>query len=501
MKKLLTVLVFGTGMIMHLSAYAQEDRNAVLMKKLFSKLEEVFSVTGNSPSPEQNFLVLANPGYFVQKDINLSTDKGKMQFSQMLNTVPRVNWIYKESSLTVPTVYNTILRNKELPIVELLPDQKKRLAAAQMLIWKSGKPELGETIQYKTYKAKKLAYVIAFDAIVVARAQAEATGRSISLKLLNDLNNTRSELDAVKGPVLQALETMAELGALDPKTWWQEKREQYDAFQGTYNGIKFPLMMTYPDYSSWMGDNGWQSYVLTEGDLEKQQTSSHVDYGGGVGASWGLWRVGAGGNYSEDKGYSKTDAKNFTLKFEVMRVSIPRDTWMDPLIFRNRAWKWPLTSGMSKNPISTGGDNPKGDMPLLVTGLLLARKVNISADWSVEELTTFASHLSASTSFGWGPFSIKGHYNKDQASSFSIGKNAGTSFSNEDVQIIGYFCDVLPQCPFPDPALTWSTPLQLRDYPFFNMAIVKADNKRLSSFIKPVVTTTKPTNVKYNTTR
>lgn len=492
MKKFFFSLVALIATLGSNPAEAQEDRNVVIMRKLYSKIEGLYTLGENTPRPEQNFLVLANPGYFVQKDLDLVRRPADRRiFSSFVNTVPLVSWIYKESPRTVSGIYESILNGKETPLVELKQEQRKALADAKAKIWINGNHASGETKGYKEYKDLKDKWGKAYDELTTAKEKAYTQGTGVPRTIINEEVKARNEYELVKHDIDKAFETIRELGALDPKTWWLEKSNIFQASKETSGVNSFLPSVTVPSYSAWIGNQGWESRTITESEVLTHQTSSHVDYGGGVSAGWGLLRAGGNASYSQNNSYSNTDAKNFTLKFETMRVRIERD-WMDFAVFENRAWRWIRTSGMAnRKPISNGVDPLEGDMPLYVTGLLLARNVELTADWTQAELTTFDSHLSTSASVGWGPFSLKGHYNKDDASSTSLARKNGNTIINPDVQIIGYYCYTMPACPFPDPSLKWSTPLALRDIASYNPALlIKEANKMKSivNFINPPTT-------------
>ena len=183
-----------------------------------------------------------------------------------------------------------------------------------------------------------------------------------------------------------------------------------------------------------------------------------------MGASWGLWRASAGYSYTTNQGYAHTEARDFSLQLEVMRVVINRP-WLDPLAFRTRNYKF------SNYLISDGarideGQNPSATvvMPIYPTAALVARRVKITANFSSSDSSYFDKIVDGSTSVGWGPFSFSGRYHQEEHSRFATGQAASNTIEQPGAQVVGFFCDVLPRCPDPDPSLVYPTRLSISDY-------------------------------------
>ena len=94
-------------------------------------------------------------------------------------------------------------------------------------------------------------------------------------------------------------------------------------------------------------------------------------------------------------------------------------------------------------------------MPLLPVGLLLAKNVRVSGDFSETERTWMRSQVSGGASFGWGPFSIGGRYSKRTERDYVAGTVTDTGFISPHMQVIGWFCLPLGKSPDPDLGMTW----------------------------------------------
>ena len=183
---------------------------------------------------------------------------------------------------------------------------------------------------------------------------------------------------------------------------------------------------------------------FTSAYLNKTESSVAQKYSAELSASWGLWHGSAkasGGNKEENK---HMDAQNFTLEAELITVSIMRP-WFNPLLFTMNQW---FVEGYEKNQISNAdAANLKGIMPLVPVGLVIARDVKISADFSEEDKKTISSQLDTEASFGWGPFGIKGGYSRETSSSEMKTKFDGATLQLPGLQVIAWISSITPASP------------------------------------------------------
>ncbi len=127
--------------------------------------------------------------------------------------------------------------------------------------------------------------------------------------------------------------------------------------------------------------------------------------------------------------------ENVTVSFEHCIVGLSRP-WLSDTLFMLRNWFIP---GYARGEISKGtGPGDSGLMPILTTGFVAVRNLNISAQWSAQDIDA----IQRSASFG--PFSLVGR---------TFDTATGT-LACKGIQIIGWFCATLPVLPpVADPAL------------------------------------------------
>jgi hypothetical protein len=426
--------------------FANPPTEADLVKKLYSKIEDSFSLGALGPYPHHSFLVLCNPGIFIDPNLDLRKKVDRARLSNVLNSVPEGSFafVYQDTGVQVQSVYDQIINNHLTAIYQLTDDQRKQLKAAQNVLNDSAK--MDDYYKYQGF------YAAAADRLANARANEQNGGSPVDPQLIVQANKAKHEWE-IKGRMYQvqkSQEIYDQLLGGDPAVWWSNVRQKYD-------NDPDKLVDVYPTYADWMSGAGWDGRTMNSQDWENQSESSSTDVGGGFSASWGLWRGSLNANYHEDKGFEHSQAQGVDLKFEVMRANIIRN-WLEPLVFRSRNWIW----NNPQTDVSSGGDasngmTPSGLMPFYPTGVLLARNVELTATFSQSDRQWMNKIVDGSTSVGWGPISFSGHYHHEEHSMSSSGSVVGATIKTKpgDVQVLGFFCDVLPHCPDKNPDLKW----------------------------------------------
>ncbi|HEV7774769.1 MAG TPA: hypothetical protein VGO48_15920 [Conexibacter sp.] len=432
-----------------------DEGNVTLFKQLYSKLAEALSVGTPNAAPGQNYISLCNPGILLDPRLDLARNvNDQATWSGILDNVPEPNWVYTATNTSIASIYEQILEGKELPSIELTRTQQAQLRAAQEVVMND---RFEPTPRYNAYVRYEAEYQTALTAYATAQVDSANTGRPIPPATLNALNRARANWNTFgfRGQIETARATIANLEALNPNPWWEALRNR---FMNAAAGRTFEPSTTYPEYGWFIGEAGWTEFTFTQEDVTRQETSSAVGGGGGVSAGWGLWRVSGSAEYSKETRTSSSDTTGISISMDLMRATIQRP-WIDPLVFRAHTWRWGQGAVLHGDQISNGafvpGEERAGLMPLLPTGVIVARNLVIEGQFSHEDQTIVQEALRTEMSVGWGPFSISGHYNQSRGSAVSHGNVEATGMSNPDPQILGFFCDVLPLCPSPDPSLPW----------------------------------------------
>ena len=436
---------------------AMADPNVDIMKNLYVKIGTTVGVGSNDPQVGGSFLVLANPGILLDPTLDFNSIEGRYTLSKVLDKTLKADWIYKTGNDGTFDVYNNILNYHEAAMVKPTATQRSQyLTACRLIFTDCDQPQPGNYSDgYKTYKDLTTKLATASGAAELYLKTSNAS--SLPADLQSDLQLATTDLDLLGNRVAieAALSTINTFEHIDPNAWWGQLRGRFSKNSLPHSGSQYGNYLLYPSYPVWLDMNrSWSKLALSQSDLTQSTNNSSSSVGGGVSGGWGLWSFGADYSHQENRTYFDLDASGMNVSMELMRVVLDRP-WMDDAVYTSHAWKWLKASPYDKKLISDGGDTsagttPTGIMPFVPTGLLLARRVSLSGNWSHDLKTTFDSNTSSGASIGWGPFSFGGRYNASDASTYTKANAAGNTVQWDAPQIIGFFVEVLPRNPDPD---------------------------------------------------
>ena len=139
-----------------------------------------------------------------------------------------------------------------------------------------------------------------------------------------------------------------------------------------------------------------------------------------------------------------TEGTRIRISYRFARVEIRRP-WLDPSLLSLGGWSMP---GRPKHALSTGtlGDNP-GLFSLLPTSMIVARDVQVSAQWSKEAVDQIQTTLSSGGQVSFGPFALSGASTRPGAARLLKPSFDGLTISMPQLQLIGWLNRVVPACP------------------------------------------------------
>ena len=110
------------------------------------------------------------------------------------------------------------------------------------------------------------------------------------------------------------------------------------------------------------------------------------------------------------------NADTFALSAKIAVVQINRP-WLNDLIFRMKGWS---LLGQASGSVSNGAlkDNATNMLPLIPTAFIVARDIQITADWTTEDKSHVEDSISTKASVGWGPFAVNGSYAHGSSSDY-----------------------------------------------------------------------------------
>jgi hypothetical protein len=158
----------------------------------------------------------------------------------------------------------------------------------------------------------------------------------------------------------------------------------------------------------------------------------------------GLWLQRAGESAAWVRRPLPTDGPRIQISYRFARVELRRP-WFDPLLLSLGGWSMP---GRPRHALSTGTiqDNP-GLFSLLPSSMIVARDVQISAQWTTEAAQQIDKTLSGGGSVGFGPFALAGGSTRPWAIKQLKPRFDGLTISMPQLQLIGWLNKVVPACP------------------------------------------------------
>lgn len=405
-----------------ITALAATEPEAALLDRLYTKFATAF-VGKQSLAPGSEVFLLSNPGLPITPELI----KNKYATATILDQIPLATRLYAPSGSRFSTTYETLLRFAQPSGFQNMADRFAALKAKRTLFdrLKPGKP----TPMYAGYLKQRWQYLTAMDARAIAATEFQTTGKPIA-----------PGLDQAVAVALEALKTkgaMAEVEAAlaimnkfyndNTKVWFETLSEELllAPIRDEHPEPWYPVL-TDPPQEDWLDSEGWSSFTFAQS--EKPLPSLPAPQG----------REGKPGLAAAN--LTPAFLGTLSLAVETKRVKVTR-TWLSPAIFKNRNWR--LAPGSGFKTLATGHleDKDAGLMPLLVTGVLLGRKLVLRGAWKEGADPSSAGKLSA-----LGPFSLA-----TPAAAPAISHMGGElTITASSPQIIGYFCEILPKSPDPD---------------------------------------------------
>ncbi|MDE6538182.1 MAG: hypothetical protein K2M13_09150 [Muribaculaceae bacterium] len=361
------------------------------------------------------------------------------EFSRMVNVVPALSTEWFPGNDSLSDTYRFIV-NSANSATE--PDPKAVAAyekAYEYLhpLTTIKNPFTGEETTERTDSAEYLAYEDNMDAYVTAittyrasyniyldtvaagteeeKKKADRDWQVTAPRLENEIKKTFRQLQAGNGKfvemALDILATTVNDGVRMALKCAQEAAADSCAMSSSL-GFPSKWYMAYPVPGNWAHEDakGFSEIEISGKDttIRNKETSNTFSVDGTV--NYGLWRVkaDASGEFKHSK--SEFDMNSVKIKAKVAKVQIMRPWFMES-IFRLSNWTTDIAPGSGK--ISNGkidDANKNNYLPLYPVAFIVAKDIEVEANFSHEDQEKISEAAKAGTSVGWGPFSIGGSY-------------------------------------------------------------------------------------------
>ena len=395
--KRIAMVLFAAGAIL------RADPEAELVEKLYAKLAASFS-SGQALGKGGDYLLLANPGLPISKEDCADA----YAISMVADQIPQPARNYQPSGKTFSGTYGQILDSSECSNFQNMADRDKARQARRAIYDKNrpGQP----TLKYKAYLDKQAAWAVAQDALTLAQTEHLATGKAVPAGLEAAVKTALNDWEA-KGNKKEIEDTLASLDTYYSSNVKALFTNLYNEFNGSrcsdgHPTEWYPVTAT-PPPQDWFADRDWQPFTLTQAEASLAKGTAALPLGA----------RNPDGNLSG----------SVSIALETKRVGLARP-WLDRGIFRGRGWRMQATAGFQVVSSGQPGDPDPGEMPLMVTGVLLSRRLALTGKWHVGGRAL-------------GPFALSGT---------PVTRNGQMAMNVDGPQIIGFFCTTVPKSPDPD---------------------------------------------------
>ena len=409
-----------------LGVLAQGSPGTLVTEQIYAKLATAFSAP-TSLGSGTSLLLLAQPGIAI----SAQQLQDPAELSRLMDRIPLPTGNYSPSSSTYSSVYSSILRTSQ-GSRNANQNELSRIHELKLVFRDRRHPWLPSG-QYAAYLKYKTNHAKAVDAQAVARTEQKASGKQLPMGL-----------EAAVAQALRDWESLGFKALIDDSV--MKLRRSYDsnvqvllaeqdlvlhnlAHADQQPTPWYPVQAT-PPFKDWLDGNGWQNWSFQKRDHQPQLPPGQLPL---------VFPAGATLSSTETKWL-----ESLTLAAQLKRVDITRP-WLDTSLFFSHSWSLPKSSPFARVSSGRPQDPEPGIMPLLVTGVLLARNLVLSGPWD-EPVGQREAPKAV------GPFALANPPRAGLLLHPFVSNGGGTlSVRVDGAQIIGFFCEPIPLSPTPDP--------------------------------------------------
>lgn len=312
------------------------------------------------------------------------------------------------------------------------------------------------TQAYTDYQSAYNLYVdevVAAGEDLVKKSKAQRDWNVTEKSLRREISNAQDTLTQGNSKWVQmALDTMNTTinDAISRAIESAKKSVADDAMNAGANGENW--LLTYANPPNWYDEADTSNFselsISSDNKVDDSTTVTHgydfkTSFGGG------LWSVSgnSAGNFSEKNRHMNSE--KVSIKCKIAKVTIMRP-WFDETLFRADNWWTNLGTEDAKNYVSDGtlnSTNADKILPMYPVAFIVARDIEITADFTTEDEKNIEQSASVGGSVGYGPFSVGGNYKYGNKSDHLDTKISNGTLKVPGMQIIGWVSRVTPASP------------------------------------------------------
>jgi hypothetical protein len=298
------------------------------------------------------------PGMALPDIKGVPDAEDEFEMATLVNAAPRRQPFYAAGSATVRGTYSYVVDHK---IVDVLPHtaaETQQLTAAYAVFFDPRTRK--NTPMWEAYLEQEAIYLQRLDDIANQTFELREAGKFTPDHDAKFKAETKKAYDVwvAKGYKKQIEDASAVIDRLSNKdglAWWHDVRAEFDARQ-----VKGPRGEVYgetnfhPHMSEWLKPVGWTHF-----NVNSTVASARPAVPGAPRPP--VVTTGAG-----------TQLTNFQLSVDLKRIDVDRP-WLERQVFSNPHWTLRGVTAVDSEGLTITANAAKADMPLLITGFILAK--------------------------------------------------------------------------------------------------------------------------------
>jgi hypothetical protein len=268
----------------------------------------------------------------------------EFEMATLVNAAPLRQPFYAAGASTVRGTYSHVLNNKSVEVLPHTPAETQQLETAYAVLFD---PQTRKnTPKWEAYLQQEAIYLQRLDDIANQTFELREAGTLTADQDVKSRTETKNASDAwvakgYKKEIEDALAAIDRLSNKDGLAWWHDVRAEFDARQVRGpRGERYGETNYYPHMSEWLKPAGWTHFHLNSTTASVRGLNPQIT--------------------------------NFVLSVDLKRVEVERP-WLEKQVFSNPHWTLRGVTAIDGEGLTITANAAKADMPLLITGFVLAR--------------------------------------------------------------------------------------------------------------------------------
>lgn len=387
-------------------------------------------------------------------------------FARFIDVIPNLSAKYSPTGSSLESVYGDEVLNANVQPPAVDPAKQAAFDQAMALLYVDGTDydDMGKPITVKVdspilrnyknklsaYDAAVTSYMSAYLGYDLSKPEDQRAWAILSPRMQTPVTLAWNDFQGAQpGRVEAALATIGQDQASSLAKRFSDARQMFNETKlGSIlqPGTTYHWSQAFP--GNWFASSAAQNFAqvtLTSNKYYASSDSHFSSWGGSAGVNFGLFSIGGGAGGSRTTKSTSSDTSNLKISFRMARVELRRP-WFDPLLFSLGGWS---VHGRQRAAYSDGSDDGTnhGVFPLFPTSFIVARDVQISANWGHTDMELISSNVHGGGGFSIGPFTVSGGGGSSSSSTQVHSTFDGKTITSPGLHAIAWLNQVVPLAP------------------------------------------------------